>query len=1086
MLNKRILSLLLAIVLVVGLMPTSVFATETEGTTAPTESVPETTGEAIEPQNDEEPVPCNICNVVDCGVEHKYCEKCEKYDCGKPHVICEVCKVEDCGVEHEQCDLCGEYDCDGNDVFCDTCNAWNCGKLHNITCETCGKVDCEGHDVTIPDLITTPPVDDKTEDETEEEKQCTCTPTEDGTHSAECPLYVAPTESEIEKDSAPEIEKTVIDNYNGVTVKVKAPKGAFPEGTKVSVDPVESEETLTAITDALAAKEAEYSFGPLAYDITFTYEGEEIQPAEGYNVDVSFDVGDHVSGEITDLNVYHMAEVVEEAPAVTTFSTFAMRKSASTAAVETAAEETITYEAELISSNTDSEQIEFKADSFSIYVVTGGTGENHYNYKILMSVGSTIELTSTNATNSGAWALYSGDTDKFTLSSNRGRTTNITANSEGTVRVRYGTNEYIDVTALPAVGNSYRNDIIFANIRLNIDTNNDAYTNTYGPYVMKIRFEDTEGNLLNMGEDYYTFDSDCNIDVNTFAASAPDGMTYAGAFFYWTAHNDFDGAKVYVTSVSREDSLSYGSYLWYSGTHDSSGKGSWAYQASGVLHVVYAPIDDVRTITFKDHCGYELANYALSYNDRGVYFPSGYVDNIDNMANTLIPNHHSIHDAGYEFKGTWVVTGGGNGIDGTYTTAQLKNKIVSWNIKNSNIVITAQCEEPTVITYIPVTGTTLNSTVGGTVTPGSEAVSRDASTATGSVAAPNADYEFKGWYSDATLTKQVSNNLNYVPAKPANGWVDSTYYAVFEEKSVTINYVAKTFSNGVATTAVGGSVDPTSETVAILSGTAQGSTPTANTGYEFKGWFTDENCTNPVDAAQVDDNGKFIPAKVENKNVAATYYAKFEETTATITYVALSLDGQTAGTVDLNDGNVNKVEQTSETFGIVTGNPVGATAEPISNVYKFVGWYDNENGEGEPVSTDANFDPADAPTGVPEVTTYFAKFEYNLTSMEISKSVNGEYDASDIFIFDVYCNGNLAFTVSLEGGDTVTIDGVTVGDTYKVVERTAWSSRYTASSAEISKTLSHIADDNAFSFTNTLKTTKWLSETTIKINEFNP
>ena len=177
MLNKRILSLLLAIVLVVGLMPTSVFATETGGTTAPTESVPETNGEAIVPQNDEEPVPCDICNVADCGVEHKYCEKCEKYDCGKAHVICEVCKVEDCGVEHEQCDLCGAYDCDGNDVFCDTCNAWNCGKLHNITCETCGKVDCEGHDVTIPTIPTLP-----TEPEGEEETE----PKHDEDCSDEC------------------------------------------------------------------------------------------------------------------------------------------------------------------------------------------------------------------------------------------------------------------------------------------------------------------------------------------------------------------------------------------------------------------------------------------------------------------------------------------------------------------------------------------------------------------------------------------------------------------------------------------------------------------------------------------------------------------------------------------------------------------------------------------------------------------------------------------------------------------------------------------------------------------------------------
>ena len=193
MLNKRILSFLLAVVLVVGLMPTSVFASETEGTTAPSESVPETTGEAVVLTDDGEgeegdpaPVWCELCQVNDCGkthtqceacgtwdceTEHKYCEKCEKYDCGKSHVVCEICKVEDCGVEHEQCeacgtwdcekthtqcevcdawdctehkpcDLCGAYDCNDEHEYCEICKIWNCDQVHGIPCMICGKTDC--------------------------------------------------------------------------------------------------------------------------------------------------------------------------------------------------------------------------------------------------------------------------------------------------------------------------------------------------------------------------------------------------------------------------------------------------------------------------------------------------------------------------------------------------------------------------------------------------------------------------------------------------------------------------------------------------------------------------------------------------------------------------------------------------------------------------------------------------------------------------------------------------------------------------------------------------------------------------------
>lgn len=550
--------------------------------------------------------------------------------------------------------------------------------------------------------------------------------------------------------------------YSADGVAVNAPAGAFPSGTEANVAAVTDETVLAALATAIAAVDDTAAIVD-AYDISFNYTAlgvtDEVQPYTDTTVPLTFTVADADLGEdCTGLAVYHMVEDGNGG--------YTAELVGESELVEDAAEQTITVE----------------GSTFSIYVVTGGTGENHYNYKILMSVGDTLELTSTNATNNGNWTLASGDTANFSLSDSQGRTTDITARSAGTVTVRYGSNETITVTALPAAGSEYDNDIIFANIRLPIDASDDEYTNTYGPYVMKIRFEDTEGNLLNMGDDYYVFDSACNIDINTFAASAPSGMTYAGSFFYWTSHNDFDGAKVYVTSVTRNDSLAYGSYLWYSGTHDTSGQGSWAYQASGVLHVVYAPVDEVHTITFKDHCGYELANYALNHNDSagGIKFPSGYVANIDNMANTLIPNHHNSHDSGYDFTGNWVVSGGGSGIDGTYATTQLKNVITTWSIKG-NIVITAQCSEPEVtIYYKPVTDGAV-SNVGGSVNPVEEKLAIQSGDAAGSTATANENYEFKGWYSDQACTNQVGDAAFFDPTKPDTGWVDgTTYYAKFE------------------------------------------------------------------------------------------------------------------------------------------------------------------------------------------------------------------------------------------------------------------------------------------------------------------
>lgn len=95
-----------------------------------------------------------------------------------------------------------------------------------------------------------------------------------------------------------------------------------------------------------------------------------------------------------------------------------------------------------------------------------------------------------------------------------------------------------------------------------------------------------------------------------------------------------------------------------------------------------------------------------------------------------------------------------------------------------------------------------------------------------------------------------------------------TFY--YKEQEVTINYVV------VGPTGCG-TVTPTSETLKVLTGTAQGSTPTANENFRFVGWFKDAACTQAVDADWVDASNKLTPVKEEGAVwTAATYYAKFE------------------------------------------------------------------------------------------------------------------------------------------------------------------------------------------------------------------
>lgn len=97
------------------------------------------------------------------------------------------------------------------------------------------------------------------------------------------------------------------------------------------------------------------------------------------------------------------------------------------------------------------------------------------------------------------------------------------------------------------------------------------------------------------------------------------------------------------------------------------------------------------------------------------------------------------------------------------------------------------------------------------------------------------------------------------------------------EETVNINYV----SVGPAGASFG-SVDSASETVMVKSGTAVGSTPTANPGFKFVGWFKDQACTQPVDATWIENN-KIIPQKTTEAYEAATYYAKFDYAVADLT-----------------------------------------------------------------------------------------------------------------------------------------------------------------------------------------------------------
>ena len=157
--------------------------------------------------------------------------------------------------------------------------------------------------------------------------------------------------------------------------------------------------------------------------------------------------------------------------------------------------------------------------------------------------------------------------------------------------------------------------------------------------------------------------------------------------------------------------------------------------------------------------------------------------------------------------------------------------------------------------------------------------------------------------------------------------------------------------------------------------------PTADdmtyTGHTFKGWYDNENLTgSPVTAISNTETG--------NKE----YWAKWEANTYTVT---LNTNGGT-----INNGNV-----TGYTYGQGATLP---TADDMTYTgHTFVGWYDNENLTGSPVTAIGNTE-----TGNKE---YWAKWEINQYTITV-KPENGK---ADITITQDYGTPITAPTLTREG-----------------------------------------------------------------------
>ena len=232
-------------------------------------------------------------------------------------------------------------------------------------------------------------------------------------------------------------------------------------------------------------------------------------------------------------------------------------------------------------------------------------------------------------------------------------------------------------------------------------------------------------------------------------------------------------------------------------------------------------------------------------------------------------------------------------------------------------------------------------------------------------------------------------------------------------------------------------------------------------GYIFAGWQLAEKTGNW-------EPGTYNPAQhiTEGKYGNVTLVAQWNEKTAVINYKVVGPEG------------CGSVSPTSETVNMVTGTANGSTATASNDAYKFVGWYSDEACT-TPVSSDAEFVPTKSGTLWPASTTYYAKFDWNVADLTITKTGAKDIDKNQSFIFHVTGEGKDMY-VTVQGNGSVTIKGLTVG-TYTVEEVTSWSWRYKPD--QVSKNVEvKGGQKNEVTFNNSRTNGSWLSGDSFAIN----
>ena len=199
-------------------------------------------------------------------------------------------------------------------------------------------------------------------------------------------------------------------------------------------------------------------------------------------------------------------------------------------------------------------------------------------------------------------------------------------------------------------------------------------------------------------------------------------------------------------------------------------------------------------------------------------------------------------------------------------------------------------------------------------------------------------YEFVGWYSDENCQKLVNKTTPYTVSSIK---ADCTLYAKF--KIINLNLKVYSVTEGKINVA-GGTVQLGTDTPAakiettVEWGTLATLTAKEKANYEFKGWFTDPQCSIKADSNILKDcqyTDKAVETAAIKKDL--TLYAEFSDVSSRKVTANAVFGGNIVNTAGTVQAGVSQEGATS-TAVVTNGNSVTLVANTKPN-YKFMGWY---------------------------------------------------------------------------------------------------------------------------------------------------